>query len=561
MLTRIQPIPGFDGFDGLDCEMARDIGFDFTPHQLRAELPRPPSGGGGHAYPVHPKFFKTLGTGEVGDKVRQLEEVRPALVQVGLDMPPGNVITEDQFAPILRRLGLGNSLAEADQHPDACARIKEASINTDEVLWLIAAMEGMPREHPIVVRSSAVDDAEGSGTYASFFVPGNFVALGQAVLNVLASYFTEDARTFRRLCGAQYGLGILVMPALVQELSTITPSLTSSTPGPSVLAPILSGSGVTSNHDGEAEVWAVPGLSGGDGFGYSEPLTSSRLKLYEGQLARYVRKESLKMIGDIDGRGSLRISSLLQTDQEGYQTKPYYRGRSLADLHSRLVVVDTNLLIIPNDVMNAIPMLDFLDRLKNLECILGYRAYVEWAVRIENGQPQFTILQIARADFKGDIIELEKIANPLFSAHSVYGFRKNERCSAVVYCSSLDDINNLCAFDAAHPEGYVLVYDGDLKYRGGPHSESPLTISVVPHAVAIYEKPGRGHMRLPISHWAGQIEKTGKIFGVMADTELPDSLRARMTSYQDSGLLAYDGPVIVNASARQGSSIVSLPTE
>ena len=44
-----------------------------SPHQLKAELIRPPFAGGS-SIPVHPIHFSRLGIGEVGDKVRQLEE-------------------------------------------------------------------------------------------------------------------------------------------------------------------------------------------------------------------------------------------------------------------------------------------------------------------------------------------------------------------------------------------------------------------------------------------------------------------------------------------------------
>lgn len=558
MITRtLNPLLASE-FGRIDFETVADDRDFSTPRRLRAEIFQPPSGGGGPPHPMPLRHFKALGTGEVGDKVRQLDEAQPALTAVGLATPPGNVITEDRLIPILRRLGLGNSLAEADQHPDASAKIKAAGINSDDAMWLLAAMEDMPRGLPIIVRSSAVDDAEGSGTYESFFVPGNAMALGQAVLDVLASYFTEDARTFRALCGVRHGLGILVMPAIVQKFPTIIPNTHPLENGPDLWAPIISGSGVTSNSTGEPEIYAVPGLGGGVSSGYPELLTPSRLAQHNGDFFRYLIYEHVEL-WEVPGRN--RISALLRSDvtvEYAVGPKRDYSAMGLVALADGILGTVSSRIILNNALLKAIPLQDFFNALQALEQRLGYRAYVEWAVRVENGKPRFTILQIARADLKGGIIDFDAIPNPIFSGHSVYGSVQNKTCPAIAYCSSLWDMDKLRDFDAAHPEGYVLLYNASLKYNQVMGNEGPLTISVIPNATAVIEIQDQVHARPPISHWAGQIEKTGKVFAVMADTtHLPEELRAKMTPHSNGGLLVYERPVVVNASAQQNKMVVS----
>jgi hypothetical protein len=265
----------------------------------------------------------------------------------------------------------------------------------------------------------------------------------------------------------------------------------------------------------------------------------------------------------LDTIGKKRASALLQSD-----IIPTYMGGPIKDYSAIGLTrqkADTlaslpHRIILTKDELGQIPLMGFLEALQNLERLLGYRAYVEWAMRFEDGKPCFYILQIARADFKGGLIDFATIPNPIFTGHSVYGFLQNQNFPAIVYCPSDWAVSMLHEFDTAHPEGYVLLYNSSLKYGQIMGLESPLTISTVPHARVIVEIQNRTHARLPISHWAGQIEKTGKVFAVMEDTtHLPDRLKAQMTPYSDSGLLVYDGPVVVNASARQNRLVLSLP--
>jgi hypothetical protein len=227
-----------------------------------------------------------------------------------------------------------------------------------------------------------------------------------------------------------------------------------------------------------------------------------------------------------------------------------------------VLTVASHRILLEDDWLRQISLMDFLNALQTLEQCLGYRAYVEWALRFEEGQPRFYILQIARADFKGGFIDFASIPNPLFAGHSVYGFQRHHLCPAMVFLPFLDCVDDLRQFDAAHPEGYVLLYRASLKYNNEHTYADPLTIATIPHATAIIEIQDQVHSRLPISHWAGQIEKTGKVFAVMANTSfLPGELRDRMSRSPLSGLLVFDQPVVVNASPRQNKLVVSLKPE
>lgn len=563
MLTRLFNPPFLGEFSAIDpgtVVNGADEG-SLAPHQLCAKISRPSLSGGGPPHQVPLRYFKALGTGEVGDKVRQLDEAHAAVTEVGLKIPPGNVITEDRLIPILRRLGLGNSLAEADQHPDASAIIRAAEINSDDALWLIKAMEGIPRDQPIVVRSSAVGDAEGSGTYESLFIPGNFPALGQAVFQVLASYFTKDARAFRQLCGAQHGLGILVMPAIVQKLPTVISNSNPITEGSPVWAPILSGSGVTSNRDGEPETWVVPGLGGGVNGGYPERLTLSLLDKHRGDFFYYLLCERVELF---KGAGQKRISSLLRSDvivKYIVGPKRDYSAMGLTDSQREgVLTAASHRIILADDLLKQIPLIDFLNALQTLEQRLGYRAYVEWALRFEDDQSRFYIVQVARAELSPVMIDFAAIPHAILSGHSVYGAAKDQVCPAIVYYEG-GDLNALYRFDQEHPQGYVLLYPASLKSRRDFRPSDVLPISAVRNAQAIIEVPNVTHAATPISHWRGQIEKSGKVFAVLADhTLLPPQIRAAMTQYADNiTTISLEQPVIVNASARQNRLVVSLP--
>ena len=192
-----------------------------------------------------------IGRGPIGSKADELLKKTPLLRSLGFRVPVRFVLAEDFFNDLFKISSLGDSLREA-HHPkgELDLKILGARFTAEQIQLLRSLLSSFSPDAPIVIRSSAVGDARGTGIYESFFTDPGIESVMQALRLVLRSYFSESACLFRRDAATGEGLGIIIEPAIGRKYD-------------GVFAPCLSGFGYTSTPRGKGYVVLVPGLGGG----------------------------------------------------------------------------------------------------------------------------------------------------------------------------------------------------------------------------------------------------------------------------------------------------------
>jgi hypothetical protein len=182
--------------------------------------------------------------------------------------------------------------------------------------------------------------------------------------------------------------------------------------------------------------------------------------------------------------------------------------------------------------------------------------YFEWAMTIEGGKPKYWIIQVADVDKKLDVMDFEDLGDIIFMGHTVIGTGEKE-CYKIANCQNPTDIDLLYEFNQQNKD-YVLLFPSRLTTfelswvkRSGYSDFS--------NASVFLEIPDMRHMRDSVAHLGGQLDLTGKLFGVLDyDAEIPpqwDKFIPRVK--EECGIKVYHGKVKVVASERQNKIVVS----
>lgn len=487
-----------------------------------------------------------IGHGSIGEKAQQLVLKTAGLRQLGFHTPQRVVLADGFFDSFFQRNSLGSTLTDVSQENDTYQRIRNGSL-TPEQFQILSGVAHSYSDGPLVVRSSAEGDARGTGTYSSVFTENQPGKVRKAVQEVLASYFSEDAIAFRRDAQTGEGMGIIIEPILGQYMETY---------GDTFFTPVLSGFGYTSTSRGEGYVTAVPGLGGAVESRLGERLTRRALEEVDGSLYEYVYKESQSMYGS----QPMRRSALLRTDKSfgnfgeysglAYSPPtPYWKGGVL-----------NQSIAFPKDINEALyrmNLLPFFAQIEHMEEIFKKPQYFEWIMTIDQGQPAYWIVQIADVDKKLDLIDFGSFGKPLFTAHTITGSGIKD-CVNIVNCWNPQDIEPLHRFNDKN-ENYVLLYSSRLSTRG-QHRFENLSYSDFSNASVFLEIQDATHAGDPIAHLGGQLDMTGKLFGVLdyRDEVAPDWKTFRAGEKEIDGIRVYQGLVKAVASERQNQMVICL---
>ena len=490
--------------------------------------------------------IEVIGSGNIGDKARQLLEKTQKLREIGFYTPRRSVLAEDFFDGIFQINGLGNSLREVKVVDNLESRIRLANLRPTEAFVLQDVIKSYGNS-PLAIRSSAEGDARGTGIYKTEFTDTGIGNAIQHVLNVLASYFSPDAIAFRRDAATGEGFGVIVEHIIGQKLRW----------GDSyVLAPVLSGFGYTSTSRGEGYVNIVPGLGGGVETRDGERITKSAIQEFDGNLREYQYSERDAMWG---GNKTMRKSALLQTDgtflSNEYSSRAFFPATKYhsAQVSQTYIRLEDNI----GRAFEEINLLTLFEMMRRMEEAFGRPQYFEWAMTLESRKPKYGITQVADISKKLDMMDFEDLGDVLFMGHTVIGTGIKE-CYRIANCWNPDDVETLHEFNQKNG-GYVLLYSSRLTSglsRGGIRQ---LQYSDFNNAYVFIEIQDAAHLGDPVAHLGGQLSMTGKLFGVLDyNAEIPpqwDKFHAR--EIEIGGLRVYDGKVKVVASERQNRIIVS----
>lgn len=468
--------------------------------------------------------FEIFGKGNIGEKARQLLDKTPRLREIGFYVPKRTILAQDFFDGFFQRNNLGRNLEEVEVTEDLEQKIRRGSLTREE----FETLQGVTSSYdgsPLAIRSSAEGDARGTGTYESKFSSNHVGKVRKQLLRVLASYFSEDAVAFRRDSESGEGFGVMVEPIVGQQMDW-------------VFAPVYSGFGYTSTSKGAGYINIVSGLLGGVSSKDGEKITEEFVREHGDDLT--------EVIFGIPRRSShgLRDGPIqkLLTYPSGYA---YFGdiGRVERCGYKFKEEIDR--------ALHNVKLGQIFDYMKRMEDTFGKPQYFEWAMTVEDGKPKWHILQIADVDKKTDIFEFGDTENVLFDCHTVTGSGIKEG-SKVFNCWNPDDVDPLYEFNQ-HNEGYVLLFSSRLTTSIARGRIRTLHYSDFSNASVFVEIQDANHTGDPVAHLGGQLDETGKFFGVLNyDSDCPpnsDLLRSR--EKDEFGVDVYQGKVKTIASERQ----------
>jgi hypothetical protein len=481
---------------------------------------------------------KIIGKGNIGDKARQLIEKTPRLREIGFHTPRRIVLAEDFFDGFFQTNQLGERLGKVKSVESLEKKVREGSL-TEEEFEILCRVTSSFGNVPFVVRSSAEGDARGTGIYRTLFCESEAGEVSKAVREVLASYFSSDAITFRRDAKTGEGFGVMLEPLIGQSFEWC-------------FAPVLSGFGYTSTARGEGYIGMVPGLGGGVDTPNGERISGTKLKRFNGNLQEYLywtRKEMLR-------EREKRKSALMRKDElfDDYELKAFFCHTNSGPAH-----IDRASLNLEKEIgepFDRLNLNDLFAMMNKMEESFGVQ-YFEWAMTFEDGGPKHWITQVANVDKKLDTMDFGDLGKVFFMGHTVTGTGVRE-CNRMVCCFNPEQMDSLRQFNRAN-ERYLLLYSSRLTTNFLAPISGKLGYGDYNNASVFLEIPDAGHSGDPVAHLDGRLEKAGKLFGVLdyrAEVS-PQWEELDRRAKEEYGMKVYQGKVKVIASERQDKIVVS----
>ena len=488
--------------------------------------------------------FTIIGEGNLGEKARQLKDKTPSLKEIGFQVPHRTILAEGFFDGFLQRNGIGSRLSEVGGDVSVATRVLRGNLSAGDYSTLQDISVGYGSA-PLMVRSSAEGDARGTGTYQSELVENKPGFIRKGLQRVLASYFSESAVDFRRDAQTGEGFGVIVEPVVGQALTKTYEYGGHTT---EFFAPVLSGFGYTSTLKGEGYVNAVLGLGGGVDNNDGLKIGRTDIEAVKGDLSEHM----------LNQRDSERWHDpwerdkpqLLRRDGTGkayhHPTKYQRRGSTYhQDMDLR-----------KNEDFQNLNVLPLFEMMAQMEGAFGSPQYFEWAMTLENSAAKFWMLQVADVNKRADHMEFVDYGEVLFMAHTVTGTGIKD-ITKIANCWNPDDIEALNRFNQNNTD-YALLYSSRLTTSFGVGRMRKLGYADFSNASVFLEIQDAQHVGSPVAHLGGQLDVTGKLFGVVDyEADVPPNWREFQAGEKiEDGIKVYEGQVKVVASEKQDKLIV-----
>ncbi len=238
----------------------------------------------------------------------------------------------------------------------------------------------------------------------------------------------------------------------------------------------------------------------------------------------------------------------------------YYSGKAFlpSTRYHGAEVADTSF-DYPRDIdstLHDLNLIPFFENMTKMEKRFGKPQYFEWAMTVEQGKPVYWIIQIADVNKKLDIMDFGDFGTVLFMGHTVTGTGIKES-SIIANCWNPDDVARLHRFNKDNKD-YVLVFSSRMTSRGGANIQ--LSYSDFSNASVFLEIQDAQHTGDPVAHLGGQLDMTGKLFGVLDyDAEVPPNWDLYHNGEEGPDELSvFRGKIKTIASERQNKMVVYL---
>ncbi|MFC1648768.1 hypothetical protein ACFL1B_04895 [Nanoarchaeota archaeon] len=251
--------------------------------------------------------IKVIGDGFRGEKAEQFIRKTPRLRKIGWETTPKWILTEDVLDQYLKASFLGDGVRTMNVWQDTDELRKDIIGHAHRMPHnMDGALEGICQEtqpNSLMVRSSAANDARGTGIYKSLRAEADIDQVKRTVAELLASYYGRDGIAFRMNTGSE-GFAIIIEPLITFQ------------PGKEPSCPVFSGMGYTSTKSGEGYVFMDIGEAGG--IKNEVSYTARRLNLGDRKgIGEFIQKAKEHWnLDDLDAQTDYFLNMIAETEKE-----------------------------------------------------------------------------------------------------------------------------------------------------------------------------------------------------------------------------------------------------
>jgi hypothetical protein len=464
--------------------------------------------------------FTIIEDGNVGDKAQQLIDKTTGLKEIGFHSHRRTVLSQPFIEEVLKSNGVGESLESVAITPDLEQRLINGTLSPQQ-LETIERVSSSYDHSVLGVRSSAQGDSRGTGTYESGFAENRVDKIEKELLKVIASYFSEDAILFRKDAQTGEGFGVIIEPMVGQEIED-------------VFAPVYSGYGYSSTSSGDGYISIVPGLFGG---------VSSRDGV----------KISARNLETLDDHFIILLSDLNEGKiKDGEALNPLvFNPRG--DVYKNGIIQRSKLKCDPHKFeLGKINLREMFSYIKKAEEMFKAPQYFEFAITLDNDKPKYWIIQISDMNKRSDPFEFSDEGKVLLECDTVTG-SGIKHSDAMVSCFNFSELEALREFNRNNV-GYVLRYSSRLTQSVSTFIMSEATDTTQKlryrdfnNAAVVIESQDAQHAGNSLSHFEGQIDLTGKFFGVL-NGQRSNMSRVHELQVKEDGLNVYRRNMKITAS-------------
>jgi hypothetical protein len=464
---------------------------------------------------IDERYWRIIGQGSIGSKAEQLRRKTWAALQAGFTMDPRVVLAMDFFDGFRRRDNIFD-----EKEIETILRIaREFSLSHPNV--------------PLVIRSSAYDDAEGTGIYSSGFCPSNEndptgKKLIEAIKNVLSSEFSESAVLLRKKLGIPDGMAVIIEPAFGRWVNHKDYSQ-------QTYGPILGGL-ARSAKEQPAYAFLCKGLP-------KEAVNGIGIRITESDqmpLDYYILNEENRRMVETFLRNDFILGANFHLARSGAMTFGGFESQGLYEQN----------------------MSWLFEKLAKFSGLLGIQQYIEWAVRKVGNVIEVGLLQTADCVETGKFDELSEIAENEKTVVSSNYVKRSDRftCGHIIYVDRRKDLEKLREYNEKYGP-HILLINGHIV----PTSEKlNLDYTMISNTLLLGEymyapQTGSGvnHNSAPEGHFKGLMGKAGIVFCCIEDSFDPGLLRQFEITPNGEGPRVFKVNVECIASEKQQKLVVN----
>ncbi len=479
------------------------------------------------------KYWKIIGQGSIGNKAEQLRRKTWAALQAGFTINPRAVLAMDFFNEFRER----NNIYSGEP-AEMQAKVLNGSFDEKEIETILGVARAFDLSHPkipLAVRSSAHDDADGTGVYNSGFCPNieNDSAgkkLIDEIKNVLASEFSESAILLRKKLGIPGGIAVIIEPVFGRRVND-------ENYGDWTYGPVFGGLARSAKEE-PAYAFLCKGLP-------IDAVKGTGIRIAEDEqmpLDYYILKESNRRLVETFLRYPFRIGSNLNLTKSGNITFGSFEPQGLGQQNMEWL----------------------FEKLAKFAGLLGVRQYIEWAVRKTGSVIEVGLLQTADCVETEKFDELSEIAETKQTIVSSNYVKRNGRftCGHIIYLDRTKDLEKLGEYNKKYGP-HILLINGHIvpisKKLNLDYATISNTLLLGEYMYAPLTGNGVDHNGTPEGHFQGLMGKAGIVFCCIEDSFNPRLLKQFEITPKDSeGPMVFKVNVECIASEKQQKLVVNI---